>query len=163
MMFIRKAKIEDLSTIMKIYRIAQDFMIETGNPTQWGHSYPSEELIKEDISKQRCYLICENDEIHGVFALFFGAEPTYQYIEKGSWLNDDAYVTIHRIASDGKVRGILKCAIRYCKRVSDNIKIDTHKSNIIMQNLIEKNDFQKCGIIYVKDGTPRIAYQWSKN
>jgi hypothetical protein len=28
-----------------------------------------------------------------------------------------------------------------------------------MQHLLEKNDYTKCGIIYVDDGSPRIAYQ----
>ncbi len=99
---------------------------------------------------------------HGVFALFSGEEPTYQNIENGKWINDDEYVTVHRIASDGKVRGIFKCAIDYCKSISDNIRIDTHKSNIVMQKLINQNDFTKCGIIHVADGSPRIAYQWQK-
>ena len=69
-------------------------------------------------------------------------------------------VGINRV--DGKVKGIFNCAIRYCKGISDNIRIDTHKSNLIMQNLIEKNGFEKCGTIYVADGSPRIAYQWVK-
>ena len=162
-MQIRKAIPDDLKAIMRIYAIAQDFMIETGNPNQWGHSYPSEDLIKDDISNEVCYLICDDDGPHGVFALFSGQEPTYQYIENGKWLNDDAYVTVHRIASDGQVHGIFKCAIKYCKEMSNNIRIDTHKSNIIMRKQIEKNGFKKCGIIYVADGSPRIAYQWSKN
>jgi hypothetical protein len=28
-----------------------------------------------------------------------------------------------------------------------------------MQRVFEKNGFQRCGIIHVEDGTPRIAYQ----
>lgn len=116
-------------------------------------------MINEDISKGICYLICEGDVPHGVFALLDGDEPTYEYIENGQWLNDDMYVTIHRIASDGKVGGIFNCAVRYCKSHFDNIRIDTHKSNLIMQKLIEKNGFQRCGTIYVRD-KPRIAYHW---
>ena len=161
-MYIRKAKIEDLERIMGIYRIAQDFMIESGNPNQWGHTYPSEDLIKEDIENEVCYLICDDDSPHGVFALFDGIEPTYEYIEDGEWLNDEKYVTLHRIASDGKVHGIFKCAIEYCKSISDNIRIDTHNSNVVMQKQIEKNGFEKCGTIYVRDGSPRIAYHWCK-
>lgn len=161
-MHIRKAVSDDLSEIMSIYRIAQDFMIASGNPDQWGHSYPSEDLIKEDIDNEICYLICDDDNAHGVFALFDEIEPSYQYIEDGQWLNDEAYVTIHRIASDGKVHGIFKCATDYCKSISNNIRIDTHKNNLIMQKQIEKNGFQKCGTIYVRDNSPRIAYQWSK-
>ena len=161
-MNIRKAKIEDLNQIMKIYRSAQDFMIESGNPNQWGYSYPSEDLIKEDIEKEACYLICDDDSPHGVFALFGGDEPTYQHIEDGEWINDDEYMTIHRIASDGKAHGIFKCAVEYCKGITDNIRIDTHDSNVVMQKQIEKNGFEKCGTIYVRDGSPRIAYQWCR-
>ena len=160
-MHIRKAISDDLSAIMSIYRIAQDFMIASGNPNQWGHSYPSEDLVKEDISNEVCYLICDDEGIHGVFALSDNIEPTYQYIEDGQWLNDKPYVTVHRIASDGRLHGIFKYAINYCKSISDNIRIDTHKNNLIMRKQIEKNDFQKCGIIYVRK-SPRIAYHWSK-
>ena len=162
-MYIRKARIDDINQIMKIYRIAQDFMIASGNPDQWGHSYPSEDLIKEDISKEACYLICDDDCPHGVFALFNGDEPTYQHIEDGVWINDEEYITVHRIASDGKVHGIFKCAVEYCKGISDNIRIDTHDSNEVMQRQIEKNGFERCGAVYVRDGSPRIAYQWCKN
>ena len=161
-MYIRKANIDDLDEIMGIYRIAQDYMIALGNSSQWGHFYPKRELIEEDIEKEICYLICDSEGTHGVFALTEGAEPTYQHIENGKWLNDDEYVTVHRIASDGKANGIFKSAIDYCKDLSDNIRIDTHNSNLIMQKLIEKNGFVKCGRIYVADGTPRIAYQWKK-
>lgn len=160
-MHIRKAILDDLSVIMGIYRIAQDFMIESGNPDQWGHSYPSEDLIRDDINKEACYLICDGECVHGVFALFDDIEPSYQYIEGGQWINDEPYITVHRIASDGQVHGIFKCLITYCKSISSNIRIDTHENNLIMQKQIEKYGFQKCGIIYVRK-SPRIAYHWSK-
>jgi hypothetical protein len=91
-----------------------------------------------------------------------GIEPNYQRIENGKWINNESYITLHRIASDGKVKGIFKSIMEYCKTISDNIRIDTHENNLIMQKLIEKNGFKKCGTIYVADGTPRIAYQWTK-
>lgn len=161
-MNIRKAEPDDLDEIMNIYLIAQDFMIESGNPNQWGRSYPSRELIVSDIENEVCRLICGEEKIHGVFALFEGVEPSYEHIDDGQWLNDDPYVTVHRIASDGEVQSIFKCAIDYCKGISDNIRIDTHKSNLIMQKQIERNGFEKCGTVYVRDGSERIAYQWSR-
>ena len=163
-MHIRKAGIDDLNQIMRIYRVAQDFMFESGNPNQWGHFYPSKDLVKVDIAKGISYLICEGDDFdsepHAVFVLIDGLEPTYQYIEDGRWLNEEPYITLHRIASDGRFHGIFKFAIDYCKSLSDNIRIDTHNNNIIMQKQIERNGFRKCGTIYVADGSPRIAYQW---
>ena len=161
-MHIRKAKVEDLDVIMAIYRAAQEFMIESGNPHQWARTYPGRDLIEKDIESEVCYLACEGETPHGVFAIFEGEEPTYRHIEGGEWLNDDEYVTVHRIASDGKVHGIVDCAITYCKAASDNIRIDTHNDNAVMQRLLEKSGFVKCGIIHVRDGSPRIAYQWSK-
>ena len=62
-MHIRKAGIDDLNQIMRIYRVAQDFMFESGNPNQWGHFYPSKDLVKEDIAKGISYLICEGDDL----------------------------------------------------------------------------------------------------
>ncbi|MCR5546765.1 MAG: N-acetyltransferase [Lachnospiraceae bacterium] len=158
MLEIRSATKDDLKSIMNIYKTAQDYMIASGNPTQWGRTYPTRELIQSDINKGVCFLICEADIVHGVFALFEGVEPTYEYID-GAWLNDDSYVTIHRLAGDGKVHGIFQSVIEYCKQCCSNIRVDTHNDNKTMQSLIEKHGFMKCGTIYVRDGSPRIAYQ----
>ena len=160
-MHIRKAALEELDAIMDIYRTAQDFMIKSGNPNQWGRKYPPKDLIERDIENEVCHLVCKENDIHGVFAVFRGDEPTYEHIENGKWLNDDEYVTVHRIASDGKVHGIFRCAIQCLKKNHTNIRIDTHSDNIIMQSQIEKSGFEKCGTIYVADGSPRMAYQWS--
>ena len=161
-MRIRDASFDDLSRIMEIYRHAQDYMIRTGNPQQWGHTYPDEALIRADIQAGQSKVIYDETGVHGVFALPDGEEPTYRRIENGAWLNDEPYVTIHRIAGDGQVHGLFQCAADYCKRISDNVRIDTHADNRIMQKLIERNGFQKCGTIYVRDGSPRIAYQWKR-
>ena len=40
-----------------------------------------------------------------------------------------------------------------------NIRVDTHRDNKVMQHILTKQGFQRCGIIYVKNGTERIAYQ----
>ena len=52
MLNVKNAEIADLEQIMKIYRYAQDYMIKSGNPTQWGHFYPDADLIKSDIDKK---------------------------------------------------------------------------------------------------------------
>lgn len=161
MLRIRSAIASDFEQIMKIYEFAQDYMIRSGNPTQWGHFYPDPALIRSDICRNVCEVIFDESGIHGVFALFDGAEPTYALIENGKWLNDAPYLTIHRIAGDGQVHGLFRCAADHCKAISQNIRIDTHADNQTMQELIEKNGFTRCGIIHVKDGTPRIAYQWT--
>lgn len=73
-------------------------------------------------------------------------------------MNEEPYLTIHRLAGDGQVHGLFQCVLNYCKNISQNIRVDTHADNQTMQKLIEKSGFIKCGIIHVKNGTPRIAY-----
>lgn len=158
-MEIRKAKLGDLDRILEIYAYARTFMAETGNPTQWGDGYPKRDLLVEDIKKEQLFVIEKEGQIHGVFAFIIGEDPTYEIIEEGAWLNDRPYGTIHRIAGDGRVKGLLRICVQYCKQQVDTLRIDTHHDNKVMQGTIEKNGFQRCGIIYSVDGSPRIAYQ----
>jgi hypothetical protein len=50
-------------------------------------------------------------------------------------------------------------ALHYCESQIGNIRIDTHKDNVIMQHILESHYYTKCGTIYADDGMPRIAYQ----
>ena len=159
---LRRAEEGDLDAVMAVYRAAQDYMIASGNPTQWGHHYPAREIILDDITRSRCLVLCDGEGIRGAFALCVGEDPTYRIIEDGSWLNDEEYVTVHRLASDGKARGIFACAMAYCCANYENIRIDTHANNRRMQALLAKSGFVPCGTIYTSDGTARLAYQWTK-
>lgn len=158
MLTIRKAAEADFERIMEIYGYAQEQMIRSGNPGQWGHFYPPAALIENDIRTGVYRVICDEQGIRGVFALLEGEEPTYRHIE-GAWLNDGPYVTIHRIAGDGRAHGLFRCAAEYSVSICPNVRIDTHADNAVMRRLIEKNGFRECGVIYVEDGTPRLAYQ----
>ena len=159
-MKIRKALHEDLNAILKIYETAREYMRRTGNPTLWGTHKPPKELLADDIRKGELYVgEDENGNLHFVFAFILGEDPTYSYIENGKWLSDAPYGTIHRIASDGMVSGVVKTAVDFCKKTITNLRIDTHENNKTMQHVVEKLGFVRCGIIYIEDGTPRIAYQ----
>lgn len=157
-MLIRKSTFADLDEIMRVYAAAKQFMDANGNPTQWIDGYPVRAMVEEDI-RQGVGYVCEENGIHGAFAFIAGDDPTYHYIEDGAWLNDEPYSTIHRVGSDGVCSGIVSAVVAYCKSVTPSLRIDTHHNNHVMQHLIEKNGFQRCGVIYVDDGSPRIAYQ----
>ncbi len=134
-------------------------MIDTGNPYQWASGGPTKGQLLNDIINNDLYVIKENERIVGVFAFIIGEDPTYKIIERGKWLSDSEYGTIHRVASDGSNHGLFDLIIEYCSNIIDHLRIDTHSDNKVMQHLIEKNGFQKCGIIYVSDGSARIAYE----
>ena len=155
--FIRKAEKTDLPAIETIYAGARIFMEEHGNPTQWSGGYPSRTLLEQDIEKEKLYLVCECTEIRGVFYFAVEADPTYAVILEGSWNADQSYGVIHRIAGDGS-GGILRTAVRYALNQSGYVRIDTHEDNYVMQNALSRLGFIRCGIIYIEDGSPRIAY-----
>ena len=157
---IRTAVPGDMSVILKIYRHARDFMAANGNPTQWGDEHPHEEVLRDDIAKQQLFVVTKDAEIHGVFALIGGKDPTYDYMEGGSWRSDQPYETIHRIASSGREKGVFEAAINFGKSRISHLRIDTHENNKVMQHLAEKHGFHRRGIIYVRDKSPRIAYDW---
>ena len=161
-MEIRTALPADLDAVMEVYRAAQDFMIRTGNPTQWGRFYPTRELLRQDIKNGACRVVTQDGAVHGVFVLRLTPEPTYRVIEHGAWPNDEPYVTIHRIASDGALHGVFRAAADYCAALCGHIRVDTHRNNLVMQQKIREYGFMECGVIYVADGTPRIAYQWDR-
>ena len=87
-----------------------------------------------------------------------GKDKSYEKIT-GSWLLDTEYGVIHRVASDGKIPKIMDKVVAFCEKQIPHLRIDTHEDNKVMQHLIEKNGFKKCGIVYVEDGTERFAYE----
>lgn len=157
---IRPATFTDLDRLMEIFEAARRFMESTGNPNQWINGYPQRALIAEEISQEHCY-VCQNEEgkTIGTFCFVPSPDPNYACIEDGAWLNDAPYHVIHRLASDGSEKGIFKACIDWCALQDTNLRADTHADNKVMQHLLEKNGFIRCGIIYVSNGTPRIAYQ----
>ena len=86
-------------------------------------------------------------------------DPVYDHID-GAWLDEKPYAAVHRVASAGKKRGILPICMEYCLSRAENIKIDTHENNKIMQHQLEKLGFVRCGTITLANGESRVAYQY---
>ena len=156
-MQISLTRIEEIDKVMGIYNEARLFMRLNGNLEQWNNGYPQKEVVLEDIALKRSFAIKKDDDIIAVFVFINGNDETYRYVE-GSWPNDEPYGVIHRIASNHQEKGILHLAVEYCFQYVNNMRIDTHKDNIPMQKALEKEGFHRCGIIYLKNGDPRIAY-----
>ena len=159
-MTIRPTTYADVDTLMVIFDYARAQMIADGNPTQWGDGYPSREQLMSDIQRGVSYVVEHNGQPCATFVFIIGEDPTYAYIEDGNWLDDTLpYGTIHRIASNGERRGIFNTVLHWCSAQCSNIRIDTHQDNARMIHLIEQAHFTRCGIIYTRDNSPRIAYQ----
>lgn len=158
-MTIEKATLADIPQMKAIFAIARRFMAETGNPNQWAESYPSVEQLTTDITSGDSYVCREDDRMVATFVLRGGNDPTYDIIYDGAWKNSNPYATIHRIASNGEVKGIFRKVMAYALQHYSTIRIDTHRDNKVMQHAIEKSGFEYCGIIHCWNGDERLAYQ----
>ncbi len=159
-MKIRKASLADVDRQMLLFDYARAFMRSTGNMHQWTDGYPSREVIEKDIASGNSY-VCVDDtnDIVATFCFWQGEDPTYAYIEGGSWLNDAPYGVVHRLAGGGKLKGLGQYCLDWCYEHCPNIRVDTHADNIVMQSLLEKCGYLRCGIIYLANGDPRVAFQ----
>ncbi len=154
---IRPATLSDLPQILAIYEHARSFMQQTGNPHQWGSTHPAEQILVEDIARQQLYAGTQAEKILCVFAYIPGTDPTYLRID-GAWLNDAPYGVIHRIAVCRHGAGIAAQCFQWALQQCDNLRIDTHAQNKPMQAALSKFGFTPCGIIYLANGDPRIAF-----
>ena len=161
-MQIRPAEKADPDRIEAVYATARAFLRASGNMKQWVNGYPQRALLEADIDQGQLFVITESGTIHGVFAFILGDDSTYAYIEDGKWPNSKPYGTIHRIGNDGAIRGAVKAALDFALQFTDEVRADTHADNAPMQHVLTKNGFVRCGIIYLENGDPRIAYQYSK-
>ena len=144
-MEIRRAVIVDLASMEQIYARARKFMITTGNPDQWEPSYPGRELLVKNITDGQAYVLEEKGKIRD-----------------GQWRKNETYGTVHRLASDGTVKGAGRACLTYCSDRKPYLRIDTHKNNLPMQKVIESFGFKRCGIITVRGGE-RIAYDYIRS
>lgn len=157
---IRQAFPADFNDVLAIYASARRFMIEHGNPTQWGTTYPPKETVLHDIEQGVLFVLEDEEGLYGVFALLEGEDPTYQTILDGSWISDTPYATLHRIASNQRRKGVFRESMDYAQSHYAHLRIDTHEQNEVMRRLILNAGFSYRGKIQVEDGSPRLAYEW---
>lgn len=157
-MLIRKMTAEDLPEVMSLFENAKAFMRKSGNFVQWVNGYPSIELIRSDIGAGHAFVCEEGDELLGCFTLIPGEDPTYRII-RGAWLNDAPYATLHRVASSGKHSRLMDEIVAWSQARFRNLRCDTHESNMPMRNALSRCGFTECGVIWISDGTPRLAFQ----
>lgn len=155
---IRTATHNDIPSLMEIFHKAKGIMRASGNLHQWNDSYPSEEIVRKDIDDGNCFVLCKDSRIIATMAFIPGPDPTYAYIE-GSWLNDEPYYVIHRIAAIEPGHKAGEVLLDWAFTRTSCIRIDTHKDNVIMHHILTRYGFAHCGTIYLANGDPREAYQ----
>lgn len=158
-MEIRRTTLQDIDTVLDVFAAAKRYMRANGNASQWDDNYPGRDTLDNDIANGNSYVFIDNGEVVGTFAFICGEDETYRVIENGAWHLDAPYGTVHRLASNGSVRGLSKACFDFCTAQIGYLRADTHADNRPMQRLLEAYGFQRCGVIHgAIDGGERIAY-----
>ncbi len=163
---IRAGSAADRERADTLYALAK-MSLKSAGIDQWQGIYPNGDDFMLDVRENRAIVMEQDGVVCGIAAAYIGHEPTYDRILDGQWLTDyQVYGIIHRIAVDPCARnaGIASSIVAYlqglCRKDSiRSMRCDTHPDNKIMQHTLEKNGYQKCGIIIVEDGTERFAYE----
>ena len=133
---IRNAEFEDLDEICRVYEAGRAYMRSHGNDVQWvGDDFPFRAKLENDIRLRQLYVVTNAGDICGVFAYIIGVDKTYLEIENGAWLSDDPYGTIHRIASDGRFKGVAKASFEWCYYNHDlDLRVEVFAEEFLVGN-----------------------------
>ncbi|MFS0614209.1 GNAT family N-acetyltransferase [Lederbergia ruris] len=164
-MEFRKTTIADIDQIMAIIGQAQQYF-KDNKIDQWQNHYPNVQTIKTDMQNGYSYVLVKDRQIIATAAISFDGEKTYDRIYHGNWLSHGEYAVIHRLAVDHQHKGlgisseVMRNVEKMCvDKGVNSIKIDTHEKNLSMQKLLQKNNFKYCGVIYLGNGSKRIAFE----
>ena len=164
MFTLTKAMPGDEALCMEIIADGRQFQQEQGF-VQWTEAYPALPDIAEDIKTHRAYLLREDSEVLGYLCLDFDGEPAYDAITGGSWLCDEPYGVVHRLALNRAGRGqglssrVFGLVEERCREQGIRcLRADTDPENARMQHILEKVGFEKRGII-IFQGSGKFAYE----
>ena len=162
---IRKSEKGDIPGIMNIISRNVEYFAKHDIP-QWQWGYPNEDTFDQDIQAGNSYVLEAEGIVIATAAVIAKRDEDYDYIENGSWLNDEDYIVIHRIAVDPayKGKGLAAKFLDFARELAEkkgirNLRVDTHQRNSSMDRFLRKNGFVPCGTVYIRKTDERIGYQ----
>lgn len=144
---------EDVPAIMTLVEAAVRRLAAMG-VDQWQDGYPNRGRIEQDVAEGIGYVIEEADRVVAYGAVIFTGEEAYRAID-GRWLTDEEnYVVVHRmcvaeeVVGHGFGRRFMEAAEQLSRGRVQSFRVDTHADNRVMQSLLPRLGFTRCGIIY---------------
>ncbi len=151
----RQAVMEDIPRILEIVQAARESLGRFGID-QWQGPYPGAERFEEDIRLGQCFIVEHKGETGAFFVLSTLPEPSYDDITDGKWSADVPCCVLHRAAVAKEYRGsgmsqaLMRCADEQARAYGLKcIRVDTHRKNKPMQNLLRESGYRYRGNILV--------------
>jgi len=123
---------------------------------QWQGDYPTAAAFEQDVANKELYVLCHGEDTAGFLMVTARPEPSYVDITDGKWSSDAPYCVMHRTAVAAEYRGsgmaeyLVRCAEDISRKSGVKyLRVDTHRKNKPMQQLLRDNGFRYRGNIQV--------------
>lgn len=144
-----KAKLDDLKSVIVLYKSVTQNMIENGL-FQWDEHYPNEELISYDVQNSKLYIGKNDDKIACAFVLNNFYDDEYK---NGEWINkSEPYLVLHRLCVSpnfqhkGMGNKALTFAEELCRKNNcRSLRLDTFTENAVAVRLYKSNGYKIVG------------------
>lgn len=149
---IRRAKISEITDILRIAKACAQHMIEK-DIHQWNEHYPTSEVFEKDIENNELYVLILKGEIIGTIVISTYIDEEYKTVK---WLTPDGKNSyIHRLSIDPKYQGkgyarqLMDYAEDHTKKKRyTSVRLDTFSQNRRNQKFYEARGYKKLGDIY---------------
>ena len=139
---------ENISAIMELLAQCIGDM-QSKDIDQWGHFYPTEQVIREDIQKQKLYIYQQKFQVIGIVVLDCEQDELYDNLQ---WHGDDNFLVVHRLAitpafqKQGYATKIMDWIEAFASTNSyTSIRLDAYTGNPAAMNLYETRGYIKTG------------------
>lgn len=165
----RDLTLADLEEVCALCREAKQTLAARG-VQQWQSGFPDRESLSEDLNSGTCFALTDRGRIAAFTRLNLEDEAEYEHLESGEWLTHGTrYATIHRTVvsppyrSTGLSDQLFEAALCRAKAAGcASVRVDTHRDNRAMRNLITRQGFVLCCtfLLPYPDASPeRLGYE----
>lgn len=149
---IRRAKISEISEILRLTKACATYMVKNGI-YQWNEHYPSKLAFEKDIERTELFVLENNQAIIGTLVITPIMDEEYNPVQ---WLTPNAKnAYIHRLSIHPKQQGkglaqkLMDFAENYAKEHGFiSVRLDTFSQNKRNQKFYELRGYQKLGDIF---------------
>ena len=164
-MEFRLAKEIDKEKIEKIYEDGSEKLKSLRIDKWQGEDKPNLNNFSNLIKNKNIYVLEDNGKIVST-VIIYKFDYDYENNLDSSWTSNGSYVAFHRIGTlsaeceKGYGRKIIEFAEKFARENNFNsVRIDTHRKNIKMQNLLKNLHYKYVGLVYLNGKNERLAFE----
>lgn len=158
----RNAVHDDYARIMQILDEGHRALKEIGI-VEGLKKYPSARRVMRSIENRTCYVVADETDIIGMFAVDLHGDPHYKLALEGQWLvhgngGDAVYAALHwvNVAPEARRCGVGLFILGEAERIAreagkESICADIYPANEPMRTMLLKHGYLECGSIRIKD------------